>query len=71
VLANYGIRAEAPDPFIHALLIAHPEGIIATAQQHRANLKNPPKSVDDYLASLEQQGLHRTVAALREHGGQI
>jgi PIN domain len=65
VLAEYGIRAEAPDPFIHGLLMAQPEGVIATARQHRANLKNPPKSVEEYLASLEQQGLHRTVAALR------
>ena len=67
VLAEYGIRAEAPDSFIHRLLTAHPEGVIATARQHRSNLKNPPKSVEEYLASLEQQGLHRTVAALREY----
>jgi predicted nucleic acid-binding protein len=71
VLTQYGIRAEAPDPFIHALLAAHPEGVIATARQHRANLKNPPKSVEEYLASLEQQGLHRTVAALRAYGERI
>lgn len=71
VLAAYGIRAEAPDPFIHALLVAHPESVIATARQHRANLIKPPKSVEDYLASLEQQGLHRTVAALRAYAERI
>lgn len=70
-LAEHGIRAEAPDPFIHALLVAQPEGVIATARQHRANLRNPPKDVAEYLASLEQQGLHRTVTALREYAGRI
>ncbi|MCB0124902.1 MAG: PIN domain-containing protein [Caldilineaceae bacterium] len=70
-LTPHGIRAEAPDPFIHALLTAQPEGVSATARQHRANLRNPPKSVEEYLASLEQQGLHRTVAALRAYGGRI
>lgn len=71
VLAEYGIRAEAPDPFIHRLLTAHPEGVIATARQHRSNLKNPPKSVEEYLASLEQQGLQRTVAVLQGYAERI
>lgn len=71
LLAQYGIRAEAPDLFIQALLMTHPEGVIATAQQHRANLKNPPKSVGEYLAALKLQGLHRTVAALQEYSDRI
>jgi predicted nucleic acid-binding protein len=71
VLAEYGIWAQAPDPFIHALLMANAEGVIATARQHRANLINPPKSVEDYLASLEQQGLHRTVMALWAYAERI
>ena len=35
------------------------------ARQDRVSLKNPPKSVDEYLADLERAGIPRTVAALR------
>lgn len=71
VLGKHGLHAQAPDPFLHALLMANAESVIATARQHRANLINPPKTVEEYLASLEQQGLHRTVAALREYVAHI
>lgn len=65
VLTAHGIVAQAPDPFIYSLLLANVDDVIAVAKQHRENLKNPPKTVSEYLGSLEQQGLHQTVAALR------
>ncbi len=71
VLTQYRIQAVAPDPFIHALLRTHPGDVVATAQQHRANLKNPLKSVEEYLAALDQQGLHKTVSAMQEYKDRI
>jgi hypothetical protein len=35
------------------------------AETHRQSLKNPPKSIKEFLASLEAQGLPQSVAALR------
>ncbi len=71
VLAEYGIQAQAPDPFLHALLVSNPAGVIAAARQHRANLKHPPKTVAEYLASLAQQELHETVAALQAYAHRL
>ena len=34
------------------------------AEDHRNNLKNPPATIEEYLALLERQGLSETVAAL-------
>jgi len=71
VLAEYNIKAQAPDPFVHSLLTAHPAGVVAAMQQHRTNLRNPPKTVVEYLASLEQQGLHNSVKLLHQYIEQL
>jgi hypothetical protein len=36
------------------------------ARNHRASLKNPPKTSDEYLADLDAQGLGKTAIALKE-----
>jgi len=65
VLTPYGIKAQHPDAFIrHALdLDRHALTAVRTV---RLGLKRPPKSVDEYLASLLQQGLPETVSFLRD-----
>ncbi|MEO2090328.1 MAG: hypothetical protein ABGY75_12625 [Gemmataceae bacterium] len=65
VLTNYGIEAQRPDNFIAHLLDRSPGTVCSAAKKQRESLKNPPKSVDEYLQSLERQGLPQTVAALR------
>ncbi len=52
-------------------LIAHlldiaPAAVVAAVKSQREGLKNPPRTADELLATLELQGLHRTVAALRQ-----
>ena len=65
VLTTYGIDAQHPDEFImHLLNLAAPV-VCAAAKRQRQNLKNPPKTVEEYLAALERQGLAQTVAGLR------
>jgi hypothetical protein len=39
--------------------------VVAVAKRQRGSLKNPPKSVAEFLDTLEQQGLVQTVARLR------
>jgi hypothetical protein len=34
--------------------------------ERRVGLKNPPKTVEEYLESLERQGLAQTVSVLRQ-----
>jgi hypothetical protein len=64
-LAPCGIEALHPDEFVLRLIERTPARVLAAARDHRQSLKNPPKSVEEYLAALEKLGLVGTVAALR------
>lgn len=67
VLAPFGLDAQHPDEFVLHLLDLAPGIVAAAARNHRESLKNPPKTVDEYLDTLEAQGLTQTVSVLREH----
>jgi hypothetical protein len=47
------------------LLSTDEDAVVKLMRQHRASLKNPPKSAEEYLETLEQQRLVRSVAVLR------
>jgi predicted nucleic acid-binding protein len=65
VLTTYGMDAQHPDEFVtHLLHLAAPT-VCAAAKRQRQNLKNPPKTVEEYFAALERQGLAQTAACLR------
>ena len=40
---------------------------MGAAREHRASLKNPPKDVEEYLSTLERQGLTQTAIELRSY----
>ncbi len=65
VLARYGVEAQHPDDFIMHLLDLAPNLVCSAAKKQRESLKKPPLTVEQYLESLERQGLAQTVAALR------
>jgi predicted nucleic acid-binding protein len=65
-LANFNMQAQHPDDFVLALLEAFPDFVIEAVSSHRASLKNPPKTPDQYLIELGAQGLGKTVSAIRE-----
>ncbi len=71
ILTKFGIIAQHPDEFITHLLDLAPNIVCAAAKRQRQSLKNPPKTVEDFLKSLELQGLARTVAGLREFAEMI
>lgn len=71
MLAEHGIEGQHPDDFVADLLEIDPATVCAAARRHRRSLKNPPKSVEEYLAALERQGLSRSVAELREFADRI
>ena len=65
-LAEFSIEAQHPDDFVLAALEAFPELVVEAARNHRASLKNPPKTPDEYLAELDAQGLEKSAIVLRE-----
>ncbi|HLQ43813.1 MAG TPA: PIN domain-containing protein, partial [Planctomycetaceae bacterium] len=65
-IARFGIEAQHPDQFITHLLDLDPGLVCAAAKRQRESLKNPPKTVAEFLQTLEAAGLAQTVAGLRE-----
>ncbi len=71
VLSAFDIEALHPDVFVLRLFDIAPQDVVSAASEQRHSLKNPPKNVVDYLATLERQGLTGTVARLRESASLI
>ena len=70
-LAPHGVRAQHPDEFVGHLLDDCRDLVCGAAKEQRASLKNPPKSVAEYLNTLERVGLPQTAARLRTFEGVI
>jgi predicted nucleic acid-binding protein len=70
-LTPYGIAAQHPDTFIIHLIDLNPDAVVGAAREHRASLKHPPKDVEEYLSTLERQGLTQTVVALRSYASEL
>ena len=65
VLEAYDLHAQHPDVFVRHLVDLYPGAVVASVRAVRTRLKNPPRSVDEYLQTLERQGLVSTVSELR------
>lgn len=66
-LNRYKIEAISPDEFIVRLIRDHADAVLQAVNDHRTRLARPPKTPEEYLATLTKQGLPQTVAFLREH----
>ena len=64
-LMNAAVHAQHPDEFIMRLLDVAQPLVIEAVRRHRANLRKPPKTVEEYLDALARQQLPRTVEYLR------
>jgi hypothetical protein len=65
-LKHYGIEAQHPDDFLVSHLNLSPGIFCDAVRKVRARLKNPPYSVEDYLATLIRQGLVVTASELEQ-----
>jgi len=63
-LNKYSIKAIHPDDFITDLMELDIGCVLQAVSRHRASLKNPPFSANDYLDCLLKQKLPETVARL-------
>lgn len=68
IVGPFGIEAQHPDEFILHLLDLAPGAVVSAAESHRQSLKNPPRTIAEYLETLERQGLAHSASALRQSG---
>lgn len=71
VLSDYGVEALHPDDFLLHQVGLAPGAVAAAVKHHRASLKNPPRSVEEYLDTLECQQLPKAAARLRDFAALI
>lgn len=64
-LEPYNLRAIHPDDFITDLMGLNISAVLEATRRHRASLKNPPFTAQDYLDCLLKQRLPETVSRLR------
>jgi hypothetical protein len=65
-LASYNLEAIHPDEFLVSLFDAAPGPVCGAVKRQREGLRNPPKTADELLVTLEGQGLPQMVARLRQ-----
>lgn len=70
-IAPYNVQAKHPDVFVLDILNVNSDAVCQAAERQRSRLRNPPKTPDEYLETLINQGLPRTAAKLGElcYGG--
>lgn len=66
ILEPYGIDAQHPDVFISQWIEIAPALVCNAVKQHRQRLRKPPKTIEEYLNTLQRQGLPQTVSLLQE-----
>jgi hypothetical protein len=70
-LEQFAITALHPDEFITQLYDEYPDSVLPAIRLHRASLKSPPTTPDEYLAAIERCQLPRTATRLRPNATQI
>ena len=65
-LAPYDVEAKHPDDFVLDSIDIAPARIAQCITQQAGRLRNPPRTVDQLLDTLRDQGLVQSVARLRE-----
>lgn len=69
MLTRFDIEAQHPDDFLLSLFDLAPGLVCGAVKRQRAGLRNPPKTAEELLATLESQGLTQAVARLRAFVG--
>jgi predicted nucleic acid-binding protein len=64
-LGRFDIEALHPDDFLVGLIGLTPGAVCAAVKRQRESLRNPPKTAEELLITLESQALTQAVARLR------
>jgi len=70
-LRAHGVEAQHPDKFVAHLIDLAPSQVCIAVAEIRARLRNPPRTVIEYIDILEQQQLPLTAKALRAFEHQL
>ena len=70
-LNKFDIEAQHPDEFIHHQFGLNHAGVLVAAQRCRKRLKNPTRTAEEYLNTLEAQSLPQTIDVLRDYADVI
>ena len=71
ILAHYGLEAQHPDVFLLYHLKFASDIFCSAVRKVRLRLKNPPFTVDEYLQTLQRQGLVTTAQELESFTNMI
>ena len=66
ILAQFDIEAQHPDDLLLSLFDVAPGLVCGSVKRQREGLRNPPKTAEELLVTLENQGLTQAVARLHE-----
>lgn len=66
VLEEFGITAKHPDDFLVELFETDVENICLAFERQLKSLRNPPRTRDELLETLEGQNLRKTILKLRK-----
>lgn len=66
-LSPYGIEVIHPDDFVYYQIDLAPAITCAAIKRQRQSLRNPPKTIDEFLTILQKQQLPQTVSALKKY----
>jgi hypothetical protein len=64
-LSRYNIEVTDPDTFILNIIDLDPELAVEALVDQASRMKNPPQTIEDVLATLETNGLRKTVERFR------
>jgi hypothetical protein len=70
-LVKHNIVAVHPDVFLSTLFDSAVDVFCEAARLQRQSLKNPPKTIDEFLNTSQAVGLAQTAARLRDHADRI
>jgi predicted nucleic acid-binding protein len=65
IMARYDIELLSPDAFISVQFDLNHPAMAQAIREHRASLKSPPKTPEQYLEDLERQGLTMTAYEIK------
>ncbi|HEX2077036.1 MAG TPA: PIN domain-containing protein [Longimicrobium sp.] len=71
VVSEHGVEVMHPDDFVMELIARYPAGVVQEARTHRAALRKPALSPDEYLENLARIGLRSTAGWLRNRAEEI
>ena len=70
-LAAFGIEAQHPDTFVSHLFDLDRVATLNAVKRHRASLRNPPFTAEQYIEKIRDQGLPIVASILQEEIGLI